>query len=241
MSNQLRQVVLDTETTGLSPDQGHRVIEIGCVELLDRRHSGRVFHYYLNPEREVDEAAFKVHGLSSAFLADKPLFASIYQEFLAFIQGAELIIHNAPFDLGFLNAELKRVHAQLKIEKTANVLDSLEIARAKHPGLRNSLDALCKRYQVDASDRHYHGALLDAELLADVYLAMTAGQKKIDLLQDSQHLWSETEIGSLHSCSPVIYANAQELDAHQSFLNMMKTQVDVIVWEQHGVLDDIDS
>jgi len=239
LNNVLRQVVLDTETTGLSPEHGHRVIEIGCVELVERRQSGRVFHYYLNPEREVEEAAFKVHGLSDAFLADKPLFASIYREFLDFIQGAELIIHNAAFDLGFLNAELGRIDRQLKVENAASVVDTLNLARNKHPGLRNSLDALCKRYLIDASDRTYHGALLDAELLADVYLAMTAGQKKIELFQENQDNLGTTGSQCLSSSSPVIFANTTELEAHQEFIVMMKKQADLVIWEQKGVLDEI--
>jgi DNA polymerase-3 subunit epsilon len=241
LANKIKQVVLDTETTGLSPEQGHRIIEIGCIELLDRRPSGRVFHFYLNPQREVEEAAFKVHGLSNAFLADKPLFPEIKQDFLAFIQDAELIIHNASFDIGFLNAELKRIDKQLKIENYASVLDSLELARSKHPGLRNSLDALCKRYQIDASDRTFHGALLDAQLLADVYLAMTSGQKKMDFLEQRNQISPLAEIPKLSSTSPVIYANQQDLEAHQNYIKMMKTQADVVIWDKNGADNDTKS
>lgn len=238
MTNKIKQVVLDTETTGLSPEQGHRVIEIGCIELVDRRPSGRVFHYYLNPQREVEEAAFKVHGLSNAFLADKPLFAEIKQDFLAFIQDAELIIHNASFDIGFLNAELQRIDKQLKVERFASVLDSLELARSKHPGLRNSLDALCKRYQIDASDRVYHGALLDAQLLADVYLAMTSGQKKMEFLDQKNQTSQLQAIPRLSSSSPIVYANVQDLEAHQNYIKMMKSQVDVVIWDENGAQNE---
>lgn len=186
----MRQIVLDTETTGLSPEEGHRVIEIGCVELVNRRLTGNRFHVYLNPQREIDQGAVDVHGLDSKFLADKPLFESIAADVINFVQGAELIIHNAPFDVGFLNAELARLdESQLPPDKRAitdfcQVLDTLAMARKKHPGQRNSLDALCKRYNVNNSHRDLHGALLDAEILAEVYLAMTGGQ--VDLLMETE-------------------------------------------------------
>ncbi len=173
----MRQLVLDTETTGLEPASGHRIIEIGCVELLDRKLTGNRFHVYLNPERAVDAGAVEVHGLSTEFLADKPRFADIAQDFLRFIDGAELIIHNAPFDVGFLDYELSRLESAGKlITDYCGVLDTLLMARKKHPGQRNSLDALCKRYNIDNQHRRRHGALLDAEILAEVYLAMTGGQ-----------------------------------------------------------------
>lgn len=179
----MRQIVLDTETTGLDPKEGHRIIEIGCVELIDRRLSERRFHTYLNPERQIDEAAVKVHGIDNHFLADKPLFRDVIDDFLAFIDGTEVIIHNAPFDVGFLNAELSLLGAQFgKLEDYCSILDTLVLARRKHPGQRNSLDALCKRYQIDNSHRDLHGALLDAEILASVFLAMTGGQ--ISLYQE---------------------------------------------------------
>ncbi|GAB6047818.1 DNA polymerase III subunit epsilon [Methyloparacoccus murrellii] len=172
-----RQLILDTETTGLEPAQGHRIIEIGCVELVDRKLTGSRFHVYLNPEREVDAGAVAVHGLSNDFLADKPRFADIVQDFIDFVTGAELIIHNAPFDVGFLNHELNRLTAGYKtIGDYCAILDTLLMARKKHPGQRNSLDALCKRYGIDNTHRNLHGALLDAEILAEVYLAMTGGQ-----------------------------------------------------------------
>ena len=177
----MRQIVLDTETTGLEPQNGHRIIEIGAVELIDRRLSGQHFHQYLNPERDIEDGALEVHGITLEFLQDKPLFVDIAQEFLDFIEGAELLIHNAPFDLGFLDMELGLINNPIRIEDHARVLDTLELARDLHPGQRNSLDALCKRYEVDNSSRNLHGALLDAEILADVYLAMTGGQSDLGL------------------------------------------------------------
>ena len=173
----MRQIVLDTETTGLDPQNGHRIVEIGCVEIQNRKLTGRHYQVYLNPEREVDEAAFEVHGLSAEFLSDKRRFHQIEQEFIDFIKGAELIIHNAPFDVGFIDHELKQTQSDYgNLNGFCTVLDSLVLAREKHPGQRNSLDALCKRYEVDNTQRTLHGALLDAEILADVYLIMTSGQ-----------------------------------------------------------------
>ncbi len=177
----MRQIVLDTETTGLEPAEGHRVIEIGCVELVDRRLTGETFHQYLNPDRQVDEGAVDVHGLDNEFLADKPRFAEVAEDFLQFVRGSELVIHNAPFDVGFLDHELQLMGHGDSIESCCDVLDTLTLARKLHPGQRNSLDALCKRYEVDNSNRELHGALLDAEILADVYLAMTGGQKALSL------------------------------------------------------------
>lgn len=178
----MRQIVLDTETTGLDPAQGHRVIEIGCIEIENRRLTGRHFHCYLNPDREIDEGALQVHGITSTFLADKPRFRNVADDFLSFLSEAELIIHNAPFDIGFLNSELKLAGGQYgRMEDYCSVVDTLTMARKKHPGQRNSLDALCKRYEVDNSQRDLHGALLDAEILADVYLLMTGGQTSLQL------------------------------------------------------------
>lgn len=178
----MRQIVLDTETTGLSPSQGHRIIEIGGIELVDRRLTGRDFHCFLHPDREIDEAAQHVHGISLDDLETAPRFPEIVDEFLEFIAGAELVIHNAEFDVGFLEHELKLMgHAQPKITAHAKVLDTLSLARKMHPGQRNSLDALCKRYEVDASNRDVHGALIDSDLLARVYLAMTGGQTALSL------------------------------------------------------------
>src|ERR1700749_2383587 len=181
----MRQVVLDTETTGLEVEQEHRIIEIGCVELFNRRLTGRKFHQYLNPERDIDEGAVQVHGLTNERLANEPTFSHVHVEFLEFIRDAELIIHNAPFDVAFLNAELARIEHQHRVADLCRVLDTLALARQMHPGQRNSLDALCKRYSVDNSHRDYHGALLDARILAEVYLAMTGGQAKLTLSAES--------------------------------------------------------
>lgn len=177
-----RQIVLDTETTGLEPAQGHRIIEIGCVELVDRRLTGKHFHCYMNPERAVEERAVEIHGLTDTFLADKPVFAQIAREFLNFVRGAELIIHNAPFDLAFLDAELALLGEDWgTMADRCTHIDTFVLARMRHPGQRNSLDALCKRYFIDNSQRELHGALLDAELLAEVYLIMTGGQTALEL------------------------------------------------------------
>lgn len=177
----MRQIVLDTETTGLEPAEGHRIIEIGCIELDNRRPTGRRFHQYLQPDRAIDEGAIEVHGITNEFLADKPRFADIVEDFLEFVSGAELVIHNAPFDVGFLNHELGRLSEKRCIADHCAVLDTLALARKLHPGQKNNLDALCKRYAVDNSRRELHGALLDAEILADVYLAMTGGQVSLSL------------------------------------------------------------
>lgn len=178
----MRQIVLDTETTGLEVSQNHRIIEIGGVELVNRRLTGRHYHQYINPEREVDAGAFEVHGISNDFLADKPVFAQVAEEFLEFVRGAELVIHNAPFDLGFLNHELSKLTRKTApMEQMCSVVDTLVMARQRHPGQKNSLDALCKRYGIDNSQRDLHGALLDAEILADVYIGMTGGQVALSL------------------------------------------------------------
>jgi len=182
----MRQIILDTETTGLEPSDGHRIIEIGCVELIDRRLSHKHFHQYINPERDIEDGALEVHGISREFLLDKPRFRDIAEEFLAFVAGAELIIHNAPFDLGFLDNELSLLGRDDRMADHCGVLDTLELARDLHPGQRNSLDALCKRYEVDNASRTLHGALLDAEILADVYLAMTGGQSDLPVRAGSQ-------------------------------------------------------
>jgi DNA polymerase III subunit epsilon len=181
----MRQIVLDTETTGLEVEQQHRIIEIGCVELFNRRITGRSFHRYLNPERDIDWGAEQVHGLTQEQLAKEPTFLQVHAELLEFIRDAELIIHNAPFDVAFLNAELERIASALRVTDLCRVLDTLILARQMHPGQRNSLDALCKRYSVDNSQREYHGALLDARILAEVYLAMTGGQGSLILSAES--------------------------------------------------------
>lgn len=224
-----RQIILDTETTGLSPVEGHRIIEIGCIEVIDRRTTGNHFHQYINPQRNVDEGAFKVHGLGNDFLSDKPLFANIVHEFLEFIKGSELLIHNAVFDVGFINSEFERLGLP-KLQTICKISDTLEIARQKHPGQRNSLDALCKRYQVDATDRVFHGALLDAQLLADVYLNMTAGQNSIEF-NDIQVVNKEASLKQLTTISPVIYATDEEIKLHQEFLAIIKKKSDKCLWE----------
>ncbi len=177
-----RQIVLDTETTGLAVSDGHRIIEIGCIELDNRRLTGRSLHLYVNPERDIDQGAIEVHGLTREMLADKPLFVHIADEFLAFIADAELLIHNASFDIGFLDGELARIRREPMIKHCARVTDTLAMARELHPGKRNSLDALCDRYGVSNAHRKLHGALLDAELLAEVYLAMTRGQDSLQIV-----------------------------------------------------------
>ena len=182
----MRQIVLDTETTGLDPRSGHRIIEVACIEMVNRRLTGRHLHKYTNPEREIDEGAQAVHGISLEFLADKPKFADIADEFLEFINGAELVIHNAPFDLGFLNAELRRLDRVPVETICSGVTDTLRMAKDLHPGKRNSLDALCERYDIDNSGRTLHGALLDTELLADVFLAMTRGQNSLMIEPDAE-------------------------------------------------------
>ncbi|PJD93639.1 MAG: DNA polymerase III subunit epsilon [Legionella sp.] len=217
----MRQIALDTETTGIGHEFGHRVIEIGCVELVNRQLTGRTFHTYLNPKRDVDPGAFKVHGISDQFLKDKPEFKAIHPEFMQFIDNAELIIHNAVFDLGFLNAELKHMNHSNQIEDQCSVIDTLVMARKKYPGQRNSLDALCKRYDVDNTNRQLHGALLDAQILAQVYLAMTGGQT--DLFGDVEMTESDVQTtqvaeSQLSSQSPIYYANADELSRHQAFM-----------------------
>jgi DNA polymerase-3 subunit epsilon len=179
----MRQIVLDTETTGLEPSEGHRIIEIGCVELVNRRLTGNNFHQYVNPEREVDAGAIEVHGITNEMLADKPKFADVARDFLEYVKEAELVIHNAPFDVGFLNHELAQMGERVKIDKRCAIVDTLLLARQKHPGQKNDLDSLCRRYSVDNGHRTLHGALLDAEILADVYLAMTGGQT--GLFEDS--------------------------------------------------------
>jgi len=177
----MRQVVLDTETTGLEPEAGHRIIEIGGVEIVNRRPTQRTFHRYINPERAVDPGALEVHGIDNEFLDDKPVFADVASEFIEFVTGAELVIHNADFDISFLNSEFARLPDAIEIRDRCGVLDTLALARRLHPGQRNSLDALAKRYAVDASERELHGALLDARILAEVYLAMTGGQVSLSL------------------------------------------------------------
>ncbi|MCP5277332.1 MAG: DNA polymerase III subunit epsilon [Thiobacillus sp.] len=215
----MRQVVLDTETTGLDPALGHRVIEIGAVELLNRRSTGGTFHVYLNPDRAIDAGAAAVHGITNEFLADKPRFADVSAEFLDFVHGAELVIHNAPFDVGFLNAELKRLD-ESPLTHICGVLDTLKLAKEIHPGQKNNLDALCKRYQVDNSGRNFHGALLDAQLLAEVYLSMTRGQETlgIDALDQPGERFQAAIRPVRRGRLRVLRPSAGELAAHADYL-----------------------
>jgi DNA polymerase-3 subunit epsilon len=236
----MRQIVLDTETTGLQPEQGHRIIEIGCVELVNRRLTGRTYHQYLNPEREIDPGAIEVHGLSSEFLADKPLFRDVVEDFVAFVRGAELIIHNAPFDVGFLDYELGRQDSSGPvIADLCPVLDTLVLAREMHPGQRNSLDALCRRYEVDNSARELHGALLDARILAEVYLAMTGGQADLSLdsgvssAPGSRRI--ETRIDRSGLELVVLKASPEEIAAHEESLDRIEAVAGETVWRRPGL------
>jgi len=220
----MRQIVLDTETTGLEPRQGHRIIEIGCVEVIDRRITDNRYHQYINPERDIDEGAVEVHGITTAFLADKPRFADVVDDFLNFIRGAELIIHNAPFDVGFIDHELNLLNQpQNHIRNICTVLDTLVLARKMHPGQKNNLDALCKRYSIDNSQRELHGALLDAEILADTYLAMTGGQTTLSLgsVHDQENAQSgsvQPRVVELAGRLKIIKANEEEIKAHEARL-----------------------
>ncbi len=232
-----RQVVLDTETTGLNPQEGHRIIEIGCVELFNRRLTGKRFHVYINPDRIIDGGAIEVHGITNEFLKDKPQFADVAEDFIAFIRGAELIIHNAPFDVGFINHEFALLNNNTgTVTGYSQVFDTLSYARKKHPGQRNSLDALCKRYGIDNSHRDLHGALLDAEILADVFLLMTGGQSS--LLDESATAMgaagSQQSIVRLSADRPalaVIRCNADELQAHLQRLDAIETASGVCLWK----------
>jgi len=235
-----RQIVLDTETTGLETSRGHRIIEIGCVELIGRKHTRQHFHQYINPEREVDEGALQIHGITNDFLADKPVFASIVDDFLDYVNGAELIIHNAMFDIGFLDYELSLLNNKLKsITEICSIVDSLALARKKHPGQKNSLDALCKRYEVDNSNRELHGALLDSEILADVYLRMTGGQTA--LLLDAQRdddtgvvtaAPEKLRLSSTRKKLPVIQPSKKELAQHSKLLDRInETSAGKCVWK----------
>jgi DNA polymerase-3 subunit epsilon len=233
-----RQIVLDTETTGLEPSEGHRIIEVGCVEMVNRRPTGNTYHQYLQPDRVIDAGAIEVHGITNEFLADKPRFADVAEEFMGFIRGAELIIHNAPFDVGFINAELSRLgQGWGRLDEHCTVLDTLVMARKLHPGQKNNLDALCKRYDVDNSNRELHGALLDSEILADVYLAMTGGQTALSLEGSGEEAGAGSraeDIRRLDLNRPrlkVIYADYEELQAHEQRLAAIeKASGETPVW-----------
>lgn len=230
LKNEIRQVVLDTETTGMdqegTPENGHKIIEIGAIELINRRLTGNHFHFYLNPERKVDLDAFKVHGISDDFLKDKSTFKNIAQQFIEFIGDSELIIHNAPFDLAFLNQEFQQIGMDYKVEQHSKIVDTLELARSLYPSQRNSLDALSKRYSISHHDRSLHGALLDAEILAEVYLAMTGGQTDL-MFHESQSSQQEESMGSAQSAFlsdhkfKVIQATKEERDAHEALLALL--------------------
>lgn len=223
----MRQIVLDTETTGLDPAQGHRIIEIGALEVIGRKLTGRTFHVYINPQRVVEQEAIEVHGITNEFLQDKPIFEQIVDEFVEFIRGAELVIHNAAFDIGFIDHELQLTRKNFgRVTDFCTVLDTLILARELRPGQRNNLDALCRAYGIDNSGRTFHGALLDAELLAEVYLAMTGGQTKLELAtqhntaqQGLQQNWTP-----VHNKQPlrVIQATAAEEQAHKQRLQLIK-------------------
>ena len=218
----MRQVFLDTETTGLDPNQGHRIIEIAAIEMNNRQLTKNHYHTYLNPKRSIDQAAQEVHGITSEFLQDKPLFKDIASEFLNFIKGSEIIIHNAPFDLGFLNMELGKVNLDKLEAHSASIFDTLKLAKEIRPGQRNNLNALCKAYDVDNTSRAFHGALLDAQLLGDVYLGMTRGQEafSIDFIQSSESI----NLGDINQDSLIITnPNNNELKAHDEFISNLKT------------------
>lgn len=229
----MRQIVLDTETTGIDPNDGHRIIEIGCVELVERQLTGRNYHVYINPEREVEAEAITVHGITNEFLEDKPKFAEVANDFFEFIKGAELVIHNAAFDVGFMDAEFARMKPVRKTADHCGIVDTLAIARKKHPGQKNNLDALCKRYGVDNSNRDLHGALLDAEILADVYLLLTGGQTALSLDAGAEEGSSGTGIRRLPAERPalnVIRASEDEHGAHEEFMAMLEKQAGETVW-----------
>jgi len=241
----MRQIVLDTETTGLDPREGHRIIEVGCIEVINRKITDNRFHVYINPEREIDDGAIEVHGITNQFLEDKPLYQDIAADLLQYLKGAELIIHNAPFDVGFLNAEYKRLNTTWDgIANHCQITDTLQMARKMHPGQKNNLDALCKRYEVDNSSRDLHGALLDAEILAEVYLAMTGGQTALTLDAGAEQLNNEAgqQHYSIRSDRPalkVIKANEQEATAHLSRLEKInKESGGQCVWLQETTVSE---
>ena len=231
----MRQIVLDTETTGIDPKEGHRIIEIGCVEVVNRRLTGNHFHAYINPGRHIEQEAIEVHGITNEFLADKPAFSSVANDFVNFIKGAQLVIHNAPFDVGFMDHEFK-MEARTKgvvTSKICDVLDTLTLARKMHPGQKNNLDALCKRYGIDNSHRTLHGALLDAEILADVYLLMTGGQTKLKLASSGTSDADATALRRIERSAnklKVIKASADELEQHEARLNIVQEAGGNCIW-----------
>lgn len=233
----MRQIVIDTETTGLSPEDGHRVIEIGCVELIERQLTGNKLHFYINPQREVEAGALAVHGITNEFLAGKPVFGEIMDEFLNFVQDAELIAHNAPFDVGFLNYEIQLISRKKTLQDIATIFDTLALARKMFPGQRNSLDALCKRFKIDLSGRKLHGALLDANLLAEVYLLMTGGQTNLFAGEEIIHTThTKQKITAVKRISkqalPIIKAKQIELELHAKMLELLKKKSGKCLWDE---------
>ena len=233
-----RQIILDTETTGLDFKTGHRIIEIGCVEIVNRKFTGNEYHTYINPDRDSDEGALRVHGLTTEFLSDKPRFSEIYEDFISFIKDSELLIHNAEFDIGFLDNEIKLVSKDLNpMEKeVAKITDTLQIAREKHPGQRNSLDALVNRYEINGYDRELHGALLDSKILGDVYLSMTGGQSALDFTTNDSHGKSVEEFKEktlLSKKLKVVKVSAKEKARNLEYLAKMKEETNVEpIWNQ---------
>jgi len=238
----MRQIVLDTETTGLETSQDHRIIEIGCVELVGRKLTGRHYHQYVNPQRKVDVGAMEVHGITDQFLEDKPLFETVAREFLEFVDGADLVIHNAPFDVGFINHEIAKLNgAYQAIESGCRIIDTLALARQKHPGQKNNLDALCKRYGVDNSQRDLHGALLDAEILADVYLLMTGGQVNLNISgQQASDGGQDNSNSGIHRLAQgrqplrVVTASQEEVELHQQKLEAINKSSGNCLWMSSG-------
>ena len=233
----IRQIVLDTETTGLEPADGHRIIEVGCLEIIDRQLTGNHLHFYINPKRSIERDAFQIHGITENFLMDKPLFEDIAADLIAFLEGTELIIHNAPFDIGFLNHELKLTKQPFQaITDYCQIIDTLVLACQKHPGQHNNLDALCRRYHVNNSNRNCHGALLDAELLAQVYLLMTGGQGRLFEPQIFSIVRESIQIRRLDANRAhlrVITANDEEIESHQAFLQVLKEN-GACLWPDSG-------
>lgn len=231
----MRQIVLDTETTGIDPKQGHRIIEIGCVELVDRKLTGNHYHVYINPEREVEEEAIRVHGITNEYLSDKPKFREISAGFYDYIKGAELVIHNAAFDVGFMDHEFALENKGMPpVSEFCGILDTLAMARKKHPGQKNNLNALCKRYGIDVSHRDLHGALLDAEILADVYLLLSGGQTALLLDSETQ----ETDSSNIMRLSAereklkVVTATSDELNDHERYLDGLAKSAEQVIWRQ---------
>jgi DNA polymerase-3 subunit epsilon len=236
---EMRQIVLDTETTGLDPKQGHRIIEIGCVEMINRRLTGNTFHVYVNPQRLVEQEAIGVHGITNEYLADKPIFKTIAKEFIDFIRGAQLVIHNAPFDIGFMDHEFNRLTG-LAVKASAEmctVLDTLDLARKIHPGQKNNLDALCRRYGIDNSHREKHGALLDAEILADVYLMMTGGQTDLNLSgkasgEGGVQIETIRRLSIQRKPLKVVMATADEIEQHETRLDLVAEKGGACIWRE---------